>query len=148
MNPFGLFSGKQVPQSAGTLASFVNSSEELCGAVFVLIEGDNDEVTRALSLIHGAADLRGIWFLGMVSRVFQFMLKEVSEESIEVRTRAFAEEVARLAGKHASVVWTVQRTTWGCWGTELSTTYGALVPNVREILRLLGNCTAGQVLKV
>ena len=149
MNPFRYFSAlKQAPQSAGALATSVRSSEELSGAVFVLIEGDNDDLTRSLSLIYGASETHQAWFIGMLSGVFQFMLKDVPGENIEVRTRAFSEEIARLARKHASVVWTVQRATWGCWGVEQSVTYGALVPNVREVLRVLISSTAGQVLRV
>lgn len=149
MNPFRYFSGcKQGPQPAAALATSVKSSEQLCGAVFVLIEGGNDDLTRSLSLIYGASETHGAWFIGMLSGVFQFVLKDVPGENIEVRTKAFAEEVARLARRHASVVWSVQRATLGCWGAEQSVTYGALVPNVREVLRVLSSSTAGQVLRV
>jgi|SRR5579872_3366247 len=149
MNPFRSAKSRiQTKEITKSLGQFVRSSTDLCGAVFVLLEGRSEALNTVLPLTLKAATAHNARYIGMTSGLQQFVIQDAAQDDIEEKTMALSQEIAKSAGPHAPVVWTVQRCTHGCWGDDSSVSYGALVPNFREIMTVLASAKPGEVVKV
>jgi len=128
--------------------TFNRTSSELCGVVFVLVGVQDGVLNTTLPLAQKAATTHNAHFIGMISGLLQFLVKDVPQKDIKDYTRALSEEIARSAGEHVLVVWTVQRCSHGCWGDDNAVSYGALVPNFCDIMVVLGSAKLGEVREV
>lgn len=131
-----------------SLGGIVHNSTELCGVVFVFVDARSETLNAVLPAVQGAASMHDGWFIGMLSGLLQFAIRNVPQDEIERRTKALSEEIGRSAGKHALVVWTVQRCVHGCWGDNSTISYGVLTPNLREIMNVLGSSKLGEIIKI
>jgi len=139
-----IFRQKDSPRSLG---GAIQSSVEYCGAVFVLLGCIDANLNTTLPMVLKEVRAHEAQFVGMMSGVLQILVRDKVEQNIEQRAKLLCEAIsARNTG--AAIVWTVQHCTHGCWGDDTAVSYGALIPNFREIMKVLASSKPGAVMRM